>query len=72
MDLITENPEGRDRGEALIEVGSIADGREIRYQVKDNGVGFDPDFSDRLFRMFQRLHPAEQFEGIGGGLATAR
>jgi light-regulated signal transduction histidine kinase (bacteriophytochrome) len=55
-----------------LNMGELADGGEICCQVKDNGVGFDPDYSDRLFSMFQRLHPAEQFEGIGSGLAIAR
>jgi light-regulated signal transduction histidine kinase (bacteriophytochrome) len=62
----------RDREEALIEVGSAMNGGEIRYQVRDNGVGFNPDQSGRLFRIFQRLHPADRFEGVGSGLAIAR
>lgn len=41
-------------------------------QVEDNGAGFDPRFSDRLFKAFQRLHSARQFEGLGMGLALAR
>jgi light-regulated signal transduction histidine kinase (bacteriophytochrome) len=40
--------------------------------IQDNGVGFDPRFTDRLFRAFQRLHSSKQFEGIGMGLALAR
>jgi PAS domain S-box-containing protein len=39
------------------------------YQITDNGVGFDPQSADKLFRMFQRLHDAKDFEGHGIGLA---
>ena len=40
--------------------------------IRDNGVGFEPRFQDRLFRVFQRLHGSRQFEGLGVGLAFAR
>lgn len=40
--------------------------------VRDNGVGFDPEFSDRLFQPFERLHASSQFKGNGMGLANVR
>lgn len=51
-----------------IEIGGRIEENEAIYHIKDNGVGFDMEFADKLFQLFQRLHSEDEFEGTGVGL----
>jgi light-regulated signal transduction histidine kinase (bacteriophytochrome) len=62
----------RDRAPARIEISATSTRDEHIIAVRDNGVGFDMKFKDKLFGMFQRLHRWEEFEGTGIGLASVR
>lgn len=62
----------RPREVAEIEITAQVSGSEVICCVKDNGVGFEPEYGHKLFGIFQRLHDTEEFEGTGIGLGIVK
>lgn len=60
------------REHALIEIGATKEIGRIVFHVRDNGAGFDPKFSNKLFGIFQRLHVDDEFKGLGIGLSIVK
>ena len=60
----------RNKEKAVIDIGGKIENDKTIFYIKDNGAGFDMKYADKLFGVFQRLHKARDFEGIGIGLAN--
>ena len=55
-----------------VEISCVDNGKVYQFQVKDNGIGIDKKYHDRIFNIFERLHTKEEYEGTGIGLTTCK
>lgn len=62
----------RSQQQPEITISASANGRELEFQVEDNGIGIDEEYHDIIFTLFQRLHTEEEYPGYGIGLALSR
>jgi PAS domain S-box-containing protein len=72
QNLIGNAVKYHDEKSLLINIFSRHNGKTCEIYIKDNGIGFEQEFSERIFKPFQRLHGRNQYEGTGMGLAICR
>jgi light-regulated signal transduction histidine kinase (bacteriophytochrome) len=72
QNLIANSIKFRGREAPRIHIGARPVGERWLFYVRDNGIGIDPQYTERVFVIFQRLHSYEQYPGTGIGLAIAR
>jgi len=55
-----------------VEFSGTSNGRSWQFSIKDNGIGIEPEFQDKIFQTFKRLHSVDEFEGTGMGLSICK
>ncbi len=72
QNLISNGIKYNDKAEPIVKISSYRKENFNVFEVEDNGIGIDPEFEDKIFEVFQRLHSKEEFEGTGIGLAIVK
>jgi PAS domain S-box-containing protein len=72
QNLIGNSIKFRTAERPIINVSAESGTREWIFKIKDNGIGLNPEYSEKIFQMFQRLHTKEEYPGTGVGLAIAK
>jgi light-regulated signal transduction histidine kinase (bacteriophytochrome) len=72
QNLIANAIKFRDEAAPVVDLSAEREGEFWRFRCADNGIGIDPEYAERIFVLFQRLHPRTQYEGTGIGLAMCR
>jgi signal transduction histidine kinase len=72
QNLISNALKFRGESDPVVNIEAVRDGDLWRFSVHDNGIGIEPEYADRIFIIFQRLHPKDAYPGTGIGLAMCR
>ena len=73
QNLVSNGLKYQKRGEKpLINISAVKKVSHWQFSIRDNGIGIDPDYFDRIFILFQRLHETEEYSGTGMGLAIVK
>ncbi|HEX7306024.1 sensor histidine kinase [Lentzea sp.] len=72
QNLISNALKFRGSSDPVVNIGAERDGDMWKFTVHDNGIGIEPEYADRIFVIFQRLHPKDAYPGTGIGLAMCR
>lgn len=72
QNLVSNALKFRGKRSSAVEVSAERHGEEWHFAVRDNGIGIDPEYADRIFVIFQRLHTRDHYQGTGIGLAVCK